>query len=583
MATNDFIEEGLTDDYDIYGSEGSPSALPGSPTIDSSGHLIIPPYGTKTYFPPSPQNVSVMDPDPNNTGSTTDFWTAFPITIDINGYLFYYGENTGINVRGPEGLSNVRFEDLTPEQIEQIRGAKGQDGLNGIDGADGRDGTDGLSAYELWLEQEGYLPEQHPIEEFFQYLAGIENALVREGNGQDSLIINDKQNLYNTATGDVSFAGGRSTQAEGDYSVALGEGTIASNDTETVLGKYNENKEDSIFEIGHGNALQRHNIFDIDTEGNVLAAGNITDGNNNILSNKVDKITGKGLSTYDFNSNYKTFIDEYTVDQVIISDSSNPVSSSAVYNEIQRVESLSGRPALSISTSNLDLNVGFINDITQSNLDTLYWTNDLKWNPVTKILKNNNISTSSFTNITSFGSAGLTASANDQIILGKYNDPNPNNLLEIGYGTLGSELNILELSKLGNLQVNGEISDGAGNLLSNKQDILSYDTTLVEHSDNLITSGSLYDVFTNIGIDPETGIDIPELTSLQNQITALTTRVATLEATVAALGNPRELPDDTYPANIYTYGVDKNQFYIQKIRPVEEEEEEEEENDGNNS
>ena len=216
MATNDFIEEGLTDDYDIYGSEGSPSPLPGSPTIDENGHLIIPPYGAKTYFPPSPQNVSVMDPDPNNTGPTTDFWTAFPITIDINGYLFYYGENTGINVRGPEGLSNVRFEDLTPEQIEQIRGAKGQDGLNGIDGADGRDGTDGLSAYELWLEQEGYLPEQHPIEEFFQYLAGIENALVREGSGQDSLIINDKQNLYNTAPGDVSFAGGRSTQAEGD-------------------------------------------------------------------------------------------------------------------------------------------------------------------------------------------------------------------------------------------------------------------------------------------------------------------------------------------------------------------------------
>ena len=87
MATNDFIEEGLTDDYDIYGADGTPSPLPGSPTIDASGHLQIPPFDSETYFP-LPANPSRMDPDPNNTGPTTDFWTAFPITIDVNGDLF---------------------------------------------------------------------------------------------------------------------------------------------------------------------------------------------------------------------------------------------------------------------------------------------------------------------------------------------------------------------------------------------------------------------------------------------------------------------------------------------------------------
>ena len=44
MATNDFVERNTTtDNYDIYGSEGQPTSLPGSPGIDSSGHLIIPP------------------------------------------------------------------------------------------------------------------------------------------------------------------------------------------------------------------------------------------------------------------------------------------------------------------------------------------------------------------------------------------------------------------------------------------------------------------------------------------------------------------------------------------------------------
>ena len=60
-------------------------------------------------------------------------------------------------------------------------------------------------------------------------------------------------------------------------------------------------------------------------------------------------------------------------------------------------------------------------------------------------------------------------------------------------------------------------------------------------------------------------------------ITSLQSRVTALETAVAALGNPRELPDDTYPANIYTYGVDNNQFYIQKIRPVDPEPEDDDE------
>ena len=75
-----------TDDYDIYGSEGSTSSLPDSPIIDSSGNITH----DDMYFPLSTTPNSTMDKDPRNTGPTTDFWSYHPISIDINGYIFYY-------------------------------------------------------------------------------------------------------------------------------------------------------------------------------------------------------------------------------------------------------------------------------------------------------------------------------------------------------------------------------------------------------------------------------------------------------------------------------------------------------------
>ena len=574
MATNNFNEQSPSNDYDLY-STGVLSPLPGSPTVDASGHLVIPPEGSETYFPP-PANPSRMDPDPNNTGPTTDFWTAFPITIDVNGDLFYYGENTGINVRGPAGSSGVRFDDLTAAQKEELRGPAGQNGINGVNGADGRDGVDGLSAYELWLQEEGYSPEQHPIEEFFQWLANIGNILIREGTGTDSLILNDKNGYYNTADGIASLAGGRNSQALGNYSISLGQGALASKTGQIALGNYNENKTNSIFEVGNGSDILRHNVFEIDNSGNMVAAGTIEDGNGNRLDNKVDKVAGKGLSTYDFNSTYKDFIDNYTVDIALSSSSPNPISNSAVTAAINNIITASGKPAINQNSTDNDLNFGFINDTTQPVLNTLYWTNGLKWNPYTRVIKNNNIDTSTYTDIVSFGTTGLTASANEQIILGKYNDANANNYLEIGAGASGAEANILELSKTGDLTAAGDITDGAGNVLSDKQDLLEYDTAPTQYSNKLIKSGDWYEYLLDIGINPVTGINIPEIAQLQSAVTALTARVTALEAAVTAIGNPREIPDDLFPSNIYTYGINNDKFYIQKIRPVDPEPEEEE-------
>ena len=565
-----------TDDYDIYNQQGEITSLPGSPSIDTSGHLIAPPPYATQYFP-MPSNASVMDPDPNNTGPTTDFFTAFPITIDMNGDIYYYGENTGVNIRGPQGMSNVRFSDLTPAEREQLRGPAGANGVNGTNGRDGVDGTNGMSAYELWLQENGYLPEEHPIDEFFQYLADIENELIAEDTGIGSIIINNKA-THNTAGGQSAFASGYGTSAAGAYSSAFGLNTTAGNANQVVFGKYNENKNTSIFEIGYGDALEHRNIFEVDTNGNLVVTGTITDGGNNVLNNKVDKVAGKTLSSNDFTNTYKATLDNYHVDSVVDGSTNNPVSNAAVKLALDNLIYLSGRPQQASTSTNADYSIGLIFDGTTSTVDKLVFNNSLTWNPNKNILKNTTlVNSNSYSNIIAFGSGTLTAGANKQILLGEYNDSNATDYLQIGNGVEGTPSNLFTISKSGDVVAAGDITDGDGNVLSEKQDILEYDEEPTEDSSNMLTSGAIYDYLLSHGMDPDEGIVIPELNTIMGYITSLQSRVTALETAVAALGNPRELPDDTYPANIYTYGVDNNQFYIQKIRPVDPEPEDDDE------
>ena len=97
------------------------------------------------------------------------FWQRDQLYIDSSGYVYLNNENTGINVRGPQGSTTVSFDSLTPAQIEQLRGPQGIQGPQGSTGATGPQGPmgevtltpeqvaalkgdDGASAYELWLE-----------------------------------------------------------------------------------------------------------------------------------------------------------------------------------------------------------------------------------------------------------------------------------------------------------------------------------------------------------------------------------------------------------------------------------------------
>ena len=92
------------------------------------------------------KDVSVMDK--KNYSGEENFWDKDHFYIDTEGYVYENGENTGINVRGPSGLTNLHFEDLTPAQIELIRGPQGRRGYRGPQGEQGPQGETGAIEFE---------------------------------------------------------------------------------------------------------------------------------------------------------------------------------------------------------------------------------------------------------------------------------------------------------------------------------------------------------------------------------------------------------------------------------------------------
>ena len=568
-----------TDDYDLYNQGGDTiTARPGSPTVDEQGHLHWDPQ----YFPMSAISNSTMDQDPNNTGPTNDFWTAFPISIDINGYIFYNGENTGINVRGPAGASRVVFENLTPAQIEALKGQSGTNGVNGTNGRDGIDGANGMNAYELWLEENGWLdhPELHPIEDFFAYLANLEDAIIQEGTGNGSLILNYR-GTQGQATGAGAIASGYNTLASGQNSFAAGNGTVAAGANQIAIGTFNETKTNSVLEIGNGaDASHRSNAFTFYKNGNLEISGDITDGSNNVLSNKVDKVLGKQLSTYDFNATYKNFIDNYSVDQTLNVSSTNPIANSAVATAIQELNLQNGKPQqYKVTNQNNFYGIFHPYSLSTGTMNSANFTDNLLYNPKQFALKtlNNTVDTTDKAYIIAYGE-GLTTTNSYQTVIGKYNSSQSGDLFEIGNGIANTPSNAFRVNQNGNVYAGGTFIDASGNSLSGKQDTLTFDEEPTENSTGVVNSGDLYDYLVSHGIDPEGGIVVPEITTLRNQVAALSAQVTALAAVVSQLVNPREFVDDTYTYKTWILGVDRNDLYIRlKEDPEEQEEEEEEE------
>jgi len=153
------------------------------------------------------------------------------------------------------------------------------------------------------------------------------------------------------ANGDQSHAEGHDTRANGDQSHAEGlysyangygshaqnEGTLADGDCQTTIGKYNVSDTTSAFIIGNGEAdptfpddpstATRSNALTVDWNGNVKAAGSITDGNGTsipwIAHGRVTGINVNANSSTTFTVSFNAPNAEPYVSATLFSNSSN--------------------------------------------------------------------------------------------------------------------------------------------------------------------------------------------------------------------------------------------------------------------
>jgi hypothetical protein len=117
----------------------------------------------------------------------------------------------------------------------------------------------------------------------------VEHAAHAEGAATTaSGKVSHAEGVNTIASGDYSHAAGYDAIAGGDYSHAQNHGTEAGYEAQTAIGKYNDNKSANAFEIGNGTTNTSSNALEVTWTGNLTAAGDITDGGGNVLSNKAD-------------------------------------------------------------------------------------------------------------------------------------------------------------------------------------------------------------------------------------------------------------------------------------------------------
>lgn len=115
------------------------------------------------------------------------------------------------------------------------------------------------------------------------------------------------------SNGTSSTAMGYKTKATGAYSATFGENTQATNNGEVAMGSYNnsitstDTAEQTSFSFGIGTSdTNRVNALEIKKNGDVYIGNTSLTEKIPVWDDKVDKVTGKQLSTEDFTSTLKT-------------------------------------------------------------------------------------------------------------------------------------------------------------------------------------------------------------------------------------------------------------------------------------
>lgn len=228
------------------------------------------------------------------------------------------------------------------------------------------------------------------------------------------------------ANGTSSTAMGYKTKATGSYSSTFGQSTQATNSGEVAMGLYNKSttstdaSEQTAFSFGIGTSdTARANAFEIKKNGDVYIgdkllsgdgiteetdpifsaspAASITDNKIEEWNNKVDKVTGKGLSTEDFTSALKTKLESLSnYDDTELSDalstlrgdfdelvSGDTTTAIKTFNEvIAFLDGIQDSQDLSGIIASIEQQIaGKMNEVTLATVATSGSYNDLKDKP----------------------------------------------------------------------------------------------------------------------------------------------------------------------------------------------------------
>lgn len=188
------------------------------------------------------------------------------------------------------------------------------------------------------------------------YLTTVSGAY-SHAEGQSTVVTGSSAHAEGTSSkayGKSSHAEGQSTTASSWYSHAEGLKTITSNYSEHASGQYNVSSSASttfgdsgntLFSVGNGTYGNNHNAFEIRQNGDIYLSSGGTD------IKLQDHLGGGG-----------------TVDQTIISGSTNAVAGGAVYDKIDEVEQVT---AAGLNAVNDKFGGLKLQQITQSAYDQL--------------------------------------------------------------------------------------------------------------------------------------------------------------------------------------------------------------------
>lgn len=252
-----------------------------------------------------------------NSGVTAGTYTK--VTVDAKGRI-----TTGANITVEDigDLSDTLATLATKEELKDY--VKTSEAIKHL-----VDGTAGGSIRTSGSEEESssYKLGKNAFAEGSETEASGDCSHAEGATTIASGIVSHAEGSNTTASGDWSHAEGYGTTASGDYSHAEGFHTTASGSNSHVEGKFNiedtENKYTHI--VGNGTNDKRSNAHTIDWDGNAWFAGDVyiksTSGTNkdvgskklateeyvtSSITNKVDKVEGKDLSTNDFTNELKT-------------------------------------------------------------------------------------------------------------------------------------------------------------------------------------------------------------------------------------------------------------------------------------